>query len=228
MEFVEIKHSEKARHLRMQAGADRIIKVVVPRGMPRWKVEGFIKQNQDWIDKHMARIKMQEVRHPKHRYEAGEVFYYLGEPYALSFPASRATHPLVKMQGQELQVLCGRSLGMGEIRSALESFFKKKAEGVIHDRLEHFNAFYGFPFARVTFRNQKSRWGSCSRRRNLNFNWRLVMAPIEVLDYVVVHELCHLKEMNHSSRFWALVAHQVEDSKAFRKWLHANKFMLDI
>lgn len=228
MEFVEIKTSHRARRLRMQAGSDRRIKVIVPRGMPDWKVHRFMEENQEWIEKQVARIKIQEVRHPQHEYQAGEVFYCLGEVYTLSFPVSRATHPLVKIQGQELQVLCGRPLGKSEVRVALESFFKKKAEAVIHDRLEHWNAFYGFPYARVTFRNQKSRWGSCSRRRNLNFNWRLVMAPIEVLDYVVVHELCHLKEMNHSQRFWHWVSQQIPDYKSVRGWLKQHKAMLEI
>ncbi|MBU0727650.1 M48 family metallopeptidase, partial [Patescibacteria group bacterium] len=71
-----------------------------------------------------------------------------------------------------------------------------------------------------------SRWGSCSDRKNLNFNWKLIMAPIEIIDYVVVHEMCHLKQMNHSSKFWNLVAEKMPDYKELRKWLKDNRYLL--
>jgi predicted metal-dependent hydrolase len=76
--------------------------------------------------------------------------------------------------------------------------------------------------ARVQFRDQRSRWGSCSTRGTLSFNWRLVLAPFDVLDYVVVHELCHLREPNHSSRFWKLVEQRRPDWRAQRDWLHEH------
>jgi predicted metal-dependent hydrolase len=76
--------------------------------------------------------------------------------------------------------------------------------------------------ARVQIRDQRSRWGSCSTRGTLSFNWRLVLAPFDVLDYVVVHELCHLREPNHSSRFWKLVEQRRPDWRAQRDWLHEH------
>jgi predicted metal-dependent hydrolase len=76
--------------------------------------------------------------------------------------------------------------------------------------------------ARVQIRDQRSRWGSCSTRGTLSFNWRLVLAPFDVLDYVVVHELCHLREPNHSSRFWTLVEQRRPDWRAQRDWLHEH------
>ena len=74
----------------------------------------------------------------------------------------------------------------------------------------------------MAIRDQKSRWGSCSQKGNVNFNWKLVMAPPPALDYVVVHELCHLYEFNHSPRFWALVARHVPDYEVWKKWLKAH------
>ena len=72
---------------------------------------------------------------------------------------------------------------------------------------------------RIAIRDQKSRWGSCSRKGNLNFNWKLIMAPPPALDYVVIHELCHLHEFNHSPRFWQLVAAQMPEYESWKKWL---------
>lgn len=94
---------------------------------------------------------------------------------------------------------------------------KEQARELILERLNYFNQFYGFNYKRVSVRNQKSRWGSCSRDGNLNFNYKVLFLTKEVRDYIVVHELCHLKELNHSARFWALVARTVPNYKQLRK-----------
>jgi predicted metal-dependent hydrolase len=96
---------------------------------------------------------------------------------------------------------------------------KGKALGLVKERLQHFNQYYGLVYHNVTIRNQKSRWGSCSRRGNLSFNFKILFLKPEVRDYIVVHELCHLKEMNHAKNFWNLVGEQVPDYKELRKKL---------
>jgi hypothetical protein len=101
---------------------------------------------------------------------------------------------------------------------------KKKAAKLLIARLEFFNQAYQFKYKSISVRNQKTRWGSCSRQGALNFNYRLALLPERLLDYVAVHELCHLKEMNHSSRFWLLVAKEIPDYKERR--LELEKFRL--
>ena len=83
---------------------------------------------------------------------------------------------------------------------------KEEARSFIYRRLEYYGKTYGFEFNRVSIRNQRTRWGSCSRKGNLNFNYRILMLPQHLADYIIIHELCHLKELNHSSKFWNLVA----------------------
>ena len=96
---------------------------------------------------------------------------------------------------------------------------KKHALQFVLEKLRHWNQTYGFEFKRVTVRNQKTKWGSCSRRGSLNFNFRILYLPPELADYLVVHELCHLREMNHSRRFWTLVAQAIPGYKSVRKQL---------
>ncbi len=96
---------------------------------------------------------------------------------------------------------------------------KTKAYIHIKERLEFFNNFYGYQYNRISIRNQKSRWGSCSSKKNLNFNYKILFLPPEICDYIVVHELCHLKELNHSRFFWDLVFKTIPDYKEIRKKL---------
>ncbi|OGR45522.1 MAG: hypothetical protein A2X35_04005 [Elusimicrobia bacterium GWA2_61_42] len=106
--------------------------------------------------------------------------------------------------------------------SAAETAARKAARGIIGGRVKYWAAAMGLDYKRIAIKDQRTLWGSCSGRKNLNFNWRLAAAPPEVLDYVVIHELCHLREMNHSKNFWALVEARCPDYAARRRWLRDN------
>ncbi|RHP25715.1 M48 family peptidase [Clostridium sp. AF34-13] len=98
----------------------------------------------------------------------------------------------------------------------------QKALSVIPDKVKYYAEIMGITYGRITIRNQKTRWGSCSNKGNLNFNCLLMLMPDKVLDYVVVHELCHLKQMNHSKKFWKEVERYMPDYKNYKKWLNEN------
>ena len=109
-----------------------------------------------------------------------------------------------------------------EVRAAIRSTLSALALKRIRERLDHYIPRIGRSPGRVAIRDQKSRWGSCSQKGNLNFNWKLIMAPPQALDYVVIHELCHLYEFNHSPRFWALVSAQMPEYEVWKKWLKTH------
>ena len=96
---------------------------------------------------------------------------------------------------------------------------KDRALSLAKSRIEYFNNIYNFKYGKITIKNQKTRWGSCSRRGNLNFNYKIALLPSHICDYIIVHELCHLKEFNHSQRFWDLVAITIPDYLNIRKEL---------
>ena len=110
--------------------------------------------------------------------------------------------------------------------SLFETWYKKQARTVLTERVEFFARECGFNVKKIRISSARTRWGSCSTKGTLSFTWRLVMAPLEVIDYVVVHELCHLKELNHSKVFWSQVGVILPDYKLRRKWLKDNGAVL--
>lgn len=102
--------------------------------------------------------------------------------------------------------------------------YKEQARAMVHRKIASFNALYNFNVNKIAIRNQRSRWGSCSKKGNLNFNYRLMLIPEVLVDYVIVHELCHLGEFNHSKNFWNLVAQTIPNHAQLRKQLHKIKF----
>jgi hypothetical protein len=107
---------------------------------------------------------------------------------------------------------------------ALYEANRDKALKLIKSRVEYFNKFYNFKVGQIRVKNHRSIWGSCSRRGNLNFNYKLLFLPDHLINYVIVHEICHLKEFNHGKNFWALVAKFIPDHKAWRDELHKHQF----
>ncbi|MFA6512205.1 MAG: M48 family metallopeptidase [Patescibacteria group bacterium] len=97
--------------------------------------------------------------------------------------------------------------------------YTKAARDLAAERIAQVNQHYQLPFGRIAIRNQRTRWGSCSKKKNINFNYRIALLPAELADYIIVHELCHTKEFNHSTKFWALVAETVPEYKILRKRL---------
>ena len=97
--------------------------------------------------------------------------------------------------------------------------YKEETRAIVHERLVFWNHFYNFTYKKVFIKNQKTRWGSCSRKGNLNFSYKLVFLPIYLVDYIIVHELCHLGEFNHSANFWALVAKTIPNHRHLKNEL---------
>lgn len=140
-----------------------------------------------------------------------------GKSYALR--RARGARVTLRLDGGECVLTLDEPEDEEKVREALKRALSRRALARVRERLAYYAPRLGVEFGRVAIRDQRSRWGSCSAKRNLNFNWKLIMAPPEALDYVVVHELCHLIEFNHSPRFWRLVEGQMPEYESWKRWL---------
>ena len=114
------------------------------------------------------------------------------------------------------------SMKIPPLSEAEQRLYRDKAREIFEQKVSYYAQMMGVSYGRIAIRDQKTRWGSCSGEGNLNFNWRLIFAPAGVLDYVVVHELAHRKEMNHSPRFWRVVEDTMPEYRKYQKWLKEN------
>jgi len=216
-----IRISARARILRLVVRQESGLEIVVPSGVRSRQIEEALQRKASWILKSMRRLQdMPELKD-------GRELSCLGTLLKLQLIVSdrvAAGRPRVTLAGETLMVTLRESDWNSStlLRGALETWFRRRAHTLIPDRLIAANQKFGFRYGRVTIKEQKSRWGSCSRAGNLNFNWRLLMAPLPVLDYVLIHELAHLQELNHAPAFWQLVASACPDYQIQRRWLREH------
>lgn len=162
------------------------------------------------------------------KYRNGEIFIYQGKEFPMELIYDKTTPKRrVAFDNGKLKVTVNtRSI---EVRKALiKVWYVEQAKMLFFKRVHYYNQYIGMPIHWIRIKEQKSRWGSCSSLGNLNFNWKLVIAPPEILDYVVVHEMCHYKHMNHSKEFWKEVEKILPDYKERKKWLQVNGQYLNI
>lgn len=162
-------------------------------------------------------LRLNRAMHPVNR---GSRICIEGRGYALSL--KRAARTKLEIIGDACLLSLFEPENEMAVRAALKQMLSKRALVRIREELNVYAPIIGVRFGRIAVRDQKSRWGSCSSKGNLNFNWKLIMAPEEVLRYVVIHELCHLIEFNHSERFWKLVSAQMPEYEVWKKWLKTH------
>jgi predicted metal-dependent hydrolase len=217
-----LRVSARARRLRLVVRPGSGLEVVVPRGLSPAAHEPFLREKERWILATLERVTRESAAAAPQPVVEGRRLSFAGRELRLALrtgaPAGRFRAGL----SSDTLTLTLPHSDPELARSALEVWYRRQAPRVFAERLHVCNQRYGFSYGRVSVKGQKSRWGSCSRLGNLNFNWRLLLAPLPVLDYVVIHELCHLKELNHGPRFWKLVALGCPDYAAHRRWLRVH------
>ncbi len=215
-----VKRSPRSSHARLEIRADTGLTVILPRSYPLSRVHGIITDKQRWV-----KGKLELLSRGRLAYETAGVCRYLGR--TLKVVTSPGHHPGAQPEILDDELIFARESDDGH-SAGVERWLRKQAGTIVKEMAEKNALKIGVNFKVLRLRSARTRWGSCSPGGALNFNWKLVMFPPAVMEYVVVHELCHLKEMNHSKSFWALVEIHCPDWRAHRKWLHANEAALAV
>jgi len=205
-----------------------MIKVIAPKGTKEEVILEKVTNKAPWIIKKLYYFKY--IKHQKIRKEFvnGESFMYLGRNYSLQLHIKEdLKNPIIKLYLGKFVVYTPTKDEV-IIRKAMEEWYRRKALQQIKERVEYYQHRVGVKPNKVTVKEQKKRWGSCSSKGNLNFNWRAVMASSNVLDYIVVHEMCHLVHLNHSKDFWDMVQSILPDYGTRREWLKKNGVRLSL
>ena len=203
-----LKHSKKAKYLRMQIRNNGELEVVLPRGFKLADAEKFLHNKSDWIKKHVNQRK-----------ESQNKFYLLGREIKVTqnYDLFIKRHK-ISFKNNHLDIIS--PAGSKEDSIILyKSWLRKLAKKSLTKRVQEIARNLGFKIGKISIRGQKTRWGSCSTSGNLSFNYNLLRFRKEVIDYVIIHELCHLREMNHSKKFWKVVEELCPDYKLLRREL---------
>lgn len=201
----------KVKHIRININRDKNVKIIIPMKYPLTELKKVIEKRSGWIKE-----KQQYFDNMKSRYfkmQKNEILY-LGRKY--KFIYNSEPNNSVKIDDKKLEICSGIKLSDSNV---LLNWQRAEARRFILKRLEEINKSGRFKYNRIFVRNQKTKWGNCSSKKNLSFNWRLIMTPLFVLDYLIYHELIHLEVMNHSKEYWLRLSLVYPDYKEANKWL---------
>jgi len=199
------------KRARIAVDEDLQVRVTLPLDFSQEEIVDLIERKEQWIQKQLAFFR--DRRDARIKLSHDEILY-LGEIYTFQrLPGLRSR---VAIKDEEKIIFSGRNLLADGV---LGIWYRQEAKRVIMERLEHFAKTYKFTYNKVFIRNQKTLWGSCSSKRNLSFNWRLIQTPLDIIDYIVVHELVHTKILQHTKAYWERVASLYPQYRQARVWL---------
>ena len=209
----------RARRYVLRLGQDGSARVTIPRGGSAAEARRFAERNQAWLEAQLRRLATRPTR--PDQWMAGMEILFRGELVRIE-AGTNGESGLIRF-GSEVV----RAPDPGaDLRPAVEGHLRRLAAKELPVRVLEFATAHQLNVRRITIRDQRSRWGSCSRRGTISLNWRLIQAPPFVRDYIVLHELAHLREMNHSARFWHAVSRLCPDYQAAERWLKQNSSLL--
>ena len=206
----------------VQVSPDNQVTIIVPANLSQAKIADIIRRKTPWIIKKM---KFNDaVRHPvkPKEYVSGEAFSYLGRNYRLKVLHGKPRPVELKNGRFFVHVQSSGNERENHIRGVLTAWYKSHALDKLADRARLYADRVGVSYRAVRVKDLKSRWGSCTMAGDIHFTWHIIMAPMRIVDYVVVHELCHRAHHNHSPAFWRLLGRILPDYRAHKEWLRIN------
>lgn len=225
MSYTLIRSHKRKKTLSIQVDTNGTVLVRVPFRTRQTDIARFLQEKNQWLQKIIGRQQQNNHDQQARSFIPGERFPYLGENYILQLHDRSDLDGALTFTGREF--LLGRDAIRGA-RILIHLWYQKQARAHFEERVRRFSGFLQLTPGGVVVNNARSRWGSCSPYDRLTFTWRLIMAPAEIIDYVVVHELCHMKIRNHSRNYWSLVENILPDHRKRRAWLRDHGHLLTL
>jgi hypothetical protein len=222
-----IKYGERKKTIGINILPTAQVIVLVPKYINECRIKEIIRKRARWIIEKQDYFKKMAQLHPEKELVSGDTILFLGRRYRIKVVKNRDNDKIkLGLIGRLMNIGAGDKSNDGQnrekIKSALIDWYKIKALEIIQQRINNYGALLNIRPKKILIRDQEKRWGSCSASGILRFNWRIVMAPMSVIDYVIVHELCHLKIKNHSINFWKNISLVLPDYEKRRLWLRDN------
>ena len=221
-----IRRSPRARALNVLVHPSCGVVVTAPLRVEREAIIAFLTRHRSWIVRQVDRLAAVAAALPR-RWPYGPTLPYLGQEHHVEIRQEPGRGQATRMPDAAVVKVRMPQPTIDAARRVLQRWYRAEALHWCTERTTVWGERLGVTWTQVAIRNQRTRWGSCSARGSLSFNYRLVMAPLPVLDYVIVHELAHRREMNHSARFWGLVAAHVPDYRHALGWLKRHGAFLE-
>ncbi len=226
-----VRRSPRARRLRITVRPAGV-EVVAPVGMRDAEIAAFVRENRRWIESKLEAIRQRLEAHPgAARLVDGARIPVRGEWHRLRVTRTGRVRPLVQHDGDVHVALPARlapALEEAEVERALSGWLRRLARQDAHAVIERYGPRHGLVPRGLMIKGHRTLWGSCTAQGVINLNWRLILAPPSALEYVVVHELCHLRHRHHQPPFWRMVAEILPDYGRQRRWLRANGHLLTL
>jgi predicted metal-dependent hydrolase len=208
-----VRESARTRRLRMTVRPGRPLELTVPRRTSTRALRQFLEDNSDWLGKKLAAAREAAARRPMLGLAQPGTVWLAGE--RLTVVRGDGVKSVANRSGATLRI----SGPSEDIAGAIDRWYRREARERLEASVARQSALFGIPYDRVSIRDQRTRWGSCSTRGTLSFSWRLVLSPPDVLEYVVVHELTHVRQPNHSRAFWGLLDQHRPHWREDAQWL---------
>ena len=226
IEFTLHRSNRKTADIVVERSGDIIVRA--PDDIELERIKAAISDKSLWVYRALAEWEDLNASRPKRDFLQGESFLYLGRQYRLKY-SDEASEPLMLKNGRWIvsEVLLELS-GVPGVQKTFRDFYKAKGEKILSERVEYFASKVGVKHGQISVRELGYHWASCGKDAGLNFHWKVMMAPMTVIDYIVVHELCHLHHANHSESFWNEVDKIMPDFQARKDWLKYNGAKLDL
>jgi hypothetical protein len=218
--------STKRKTIQIKIENQKKIKVNAPYTLKIEEIIYILNKKSNWIKNKIIFFEKIGYVELNKKFEEGERFLFLGDEYILKFLNGKGVINKSIYLEKNFLIYTYRKNDPDSIKNNLKIWYKKESLNIINKRINHYKKYFDYNPRDIKVKEQNKRWGSCTYKDDLLFNWKIIMMKIDVIDYIVIHEMCHMKYKNHSKDFWILVSNIMPDYKEKEKWLKENSYKI--